>query len=48
MGVGVFREITPNLGVSGNVDFRVEDRKMVDSVFSVGLQYKFQYYVIIK
>lgn len=41
MGVGVFREITPNLGVSGNVDFRVEDRKMVDSVFSVGLQYKF-------
>ncbi|KDE72721.1 hypothetical protein IX329_001883 [Fusobacterium necrophorum] len=41
MGVGVFREITPNLGVSGNVDFRAEDKKIVDSVFSVGLQYKF-------
>ncbi|WP_022819229.1 autotransporter serine protease fusolisin [Fusobacterium russii] len=41
LGVGVFREITPNFGVYGNVDFRVEDGKRADSVFSAGLQYKF-------
>ncbi|MDO4690350.1 MAG: autotransporter serine protease fusolisin [Fusobacterium sp.] len=41
LGVGLFREITPNFGIYGNVDFRVEDGKRADSVFSAGLQYKF-------
>ncbi|MDC7955785.1 autotransporter serine protease fusolisin [Fusobacterium simiae] len=41
IGLGAFREITPVFGVYGNVDFRVEDKKWVDSVFSTGLQYRF-------
>lgn len=41
IGFGAFREITPVFGVYGNVDFRVEDKKWADSVFSAGLQYRF-------
>ena len=41
IGFGVFRELTPVFGVYGNVDFRVEDKKWADSVFSAGLQYRF-------
>ena len=41
VGVGLFREFTPNFGIYGNVDFRFEDGKSADSVFSTGLQYKF-------
>ena len=41
IGFGVFREISPVFGVYGNVDFRVEDKKWADSVFSAGLQYRF-------
>lgn len=41
IGFGAFREITPVFGVYGNVDFRVEDKKWADSVFSTGLQYRF-------
>ena len=41
VGFGVFREISPVFGVYGNVDFRVEDKKWADSVFSAGLQYRF-------
>lgn len=41
IGMGVFREITPNFGIYGNMDFRMEDGKRADSVFSAGLQYKF-------
>lgn len=41
IGFGAFREITPVFGVYGNVDFRVEDKKWADLVFSAGLQYRF-------
>lgn len=41
IGFGAFREITPVFGVYGNIDFRVEDKKWADSVFSAGLQYRF-------
>ena len=41
IGFGAFREITPVFGIYGNVDFRVEDKKWADSVFSTGLQYRF-------
>ena len=41
IGFGAFREISPVFGVYGNVDFRVEDKKWADSVFSAGLQYRF-------
>ena len=41
IGFGAFREIRPVFGVYGNVDFRVEDKKWADSVFSAGLQYRF-------
>lgn len=41
LGLGIFKEISPVLGIYGNVDFRIEDKKWADSVFSTGLQYKF-------
>ena len=41
IGFGAFREITPAFGVYGNIDFRIEDKKWADSVFSAGLQYRF-------
>ena len=40
-GVGAFGQITPVVGVYGNVDFRFQDGHRADSVFSTGLQYKF-------
>ena len=41
VGVGAFGQITPVVGVYGNVDFRFQDGHRADSVFSTGLQYKF-------
>lgn len=41
IGLGVFREFNSNFGIYGNIDFRIEDGKRADSVFSTGLQYKF-------
>ncbi|MBQ3438297.1 MAG: autotransporter serine protease fusolisin, partial [Fusobacterium sp.] len=41
IGVGMFKEITQNFGIYGNIDFRFEEGKKADSIYSAGLQYKF-------
>lgn len=41
IGLGLFREINQDFGIYGNIDFRIEDGKKADSMFSTGLQYKF-------
>ncbi|KDE66113.1 autotransporter serine protease fusolisin [Fusobacterium necrophorum] len=40
-GAGVFKEIHPEFGIYGNIDFRFQDGKQASSVFSTGVQYKF-------
>lgn len=41
LGIGLFRELNPSFGIYGNIDFRFEDGKKADSVFSTGLKIKF-------
>ncbi|WP_270749454.1 autotransporter domain-containing protein [Fusobacterium hominis] len=40
-GVGLTKEITPQLDIIGNIDFRFEENHKADSILSAGLQYKF-------
>lgn len=41
LGIGGFRELSTTFGIYGNIDFRFEDKKKVDSIYSFGLKYKF-------